>query len=1335
MATVIEIRARSLSTPGIISLASRPALARQAVVEARKAEGQGQSAEAASNYDRAFQLVTSTSWKSALLAPTRAAAAAGLARLEPMHPEAGKRRQDALAWLEHAAERDLDAADLADHALLIGTGDPLRASLVAQAAVAPRPLASLAINAAEDVTDPLTRFILAWSAVREAPKVPQHHVLLAGIEGRDDQDRSADYTVAAALFLDTGDLEQAREAAASAHRLQPANPVATVILADVLRLAGEPEEAIGLLSSLRNEPGLDPDLGVITARALARALELDGRRKDALEVIGEILDHADTSSEDFLFVADVRTLQGDFAGARDALDRALKIDPAGLPTITASVQYWLRAKRPDRAAADVEHALQSPPLNTHLWVLLGYINVYAGDEKGLDEQIKRVGELGLDAADAWSYASYLYEDQGDLRAAAGALDKALKLSPNDPELLARQGLMLLRLGDYESAIKVLRHRVKRRKTDAEPYQWLAQAWLATGQPEKAETVLNDAIGRLADDGNLIAWRGQVYRRLGNLADAERDLRRSLEYGPNPSWGTQLFWVLRDQGDEQTAAATLAECMAGEVGAVAVNLWNEGDYVGALAVADVGLRQSTVAHTPAEQAQLFMIRGLGEWQAGSRGDPEKSLRHAVAASPEYAQAHAFLGAYLVEAGRNDEAAAEVRRARDLDPGSEQMALVAADVLRKVDGDARALTELDEAIRQIGEDQELLVLRAVLLAELGRADDALALVTKLREEGIADPRLPMTQGLALTALGHYPEAVPILWTALEADPENAEVRLNLAYALNEVGEAKQAAEVLPEVDENTVDGRILRIRGRIRHSLRDKASLGDLSAALEQYPDWSDARIELIDAAVEFDENNLARQHFDVLIQDSSLENDPRMVRLAWLLGKPDLALERVQSILASAETRKPSMNGEACTALTYRSAILLERGEVTSAIDAARSAVELNDANPDARFVLSAALKAAGSPDEALAALGSEYDPQLVIQRVQLLLDIGHRQEAIRLVRRTVQTEQGNDRLATELLDTLRESGLLLQTARVLEPCLADRRSPWILRSAGLLLSAMGDFPRAVGILERARQTMSTLPDIDSSLAWAYSNLTAAQPRAVLTAANRALRKQPTDLYMLRTKADALLNIGRTSQARRLYRLIREELSSAPYYDGSLAGWCSYRLGEYERALDDLLRAISTSPQPMASERFDLGLVFFVAGRPSRAKREFSRAIEECRTLPSPLQRHGILQVAMVDLDDAIALGPADLNHKVAEQLKAMLNRQLKATLSSFAPVQAFLDRIDDVLKPGDSGPIATRHSSAPARDSRRESGEVSGRATERPLQDVDRVDVSDGGDGSRAAGG
>ena len=42
----IKVKARQLPTPGIISLAARPALARQAVVDARKAEGEGRPGDA-----------------------------------------------------------------------------------------------------------------------------------------------------------------------------------------------------------------------------------------------------------------------------------------------------------------------------------------------------------------------------------------------------------------------------------------------------------------------------------------------------------------------------------------------------------------------------------------------------------------------------------------------------------------------------------------------------------------------------------------------------------------------------------------------------------------------------------------------------------------------------------------------------------------------------------------------------------------------------------------------------------------------------------------------------------------------------------------------------------------------------------------------------------------------------------------------------------------------------------------------------------------------------------------------------------------------------------------
>jgi tetratricopeptide (TPR) repeat protein len=637
MITDLNARARRLPTPGLISLASRPAIARQALVEARKAEGEGQHGEAAKNYHRALELLETISWKTSLLAPTRAAAEAGLARLDPIHPRAEIWRTDALAWLKHAATQDLDAADLADYALLLEAGDPIRVSLVEQAAVAPRPPVSLGASVGVDTLDPRTSWRLAWSAVREAPHVPRHHLLVAQLDGRADEDRSADYTIAAALFLATEDTQHAREAAVLAHQLDSANHVATVVLADILRLFGQAEDAIALLCPLRDALGPHSDLGATIIRTLARALELDGRRNDALEMLTVVLDRRDAISEDLVFAGGVLSAQGDFDRARAALDRALEIDPDELPVTYASVIHWLRGKQPDRAIAEVDHAIRRRPENPYLYVLLGYLSEHAGQAVALDEQVARAVELGMDTADAWSSVSFLSEDQGDLRSAANALGRALRVRSDDPELLARRGQILLELGEPETAAQMLRRAIKYRPHDAELHRHLAEALLAADRPEEALLVLNRAIKKLSDDSALLACRGQVFRRLADLRAAERDLRRSLEYELNPSWAAELFRVLRDLEDDQAAALVLAGYVNGIVGDLAADLWNAGDHTGALAVADVGLQQAR-ALSAFERAQLLMIRGIGEWQSISRGDPEKSLRHAVAEFPDYALAH-------------------------------------------------------------------------------------------------------------------------------------------------------------------------------------------------------------------------------------------------------------------------------------------------------------------------------------------------------------------------------------------------------------------------------------------------------------------------------------------------------------------------------------------------------------------------------------------------------------------------------------------------------------------------------------------------------------------------
>jgi tetratricopeptide (TPR) repeat protein len=559
------------------------------------------------------------------------------------------------------------------------------------------------------------------------------------------------------------------------------------------------------------------------------------------------------------------------------------------------------------------------------------------------------------------------------------------------------------------------------------------------------------------------------------------------------------------------------------------------------------------------------------------------------------------------------------------------------------------------------------------------------------------LILIEGTALTALGHHSEAASVLRAALEADPTNVDARLSLAYSLINLGEPEQAATVLEDLRDVGEDPRILMVRGQIRHALGDKGCLEDFSMALERDPQMYGARIELIDAAFDFGKKALARQHLTVLTQDARLHHDPEVVRLAGLLGERDLALERAELILASAELERPSLRQAASAALVYKSAILLELGKITTAVEAARSAVKINDAYPDARLALSAALKAAGSLGEALDALGRRDDPRLTAERVQLLLDIDHCDEAVRLVRSVVRAEPRDEELATRLLDALVRHGLLLQTARMLVPQLVASPSPSILRSAGRLLSQMGDFQRAVRILELARRLDSSLGDVDAELAWAYRNLEPVQPRAVLAAANRGLRRAPGDLYLLRTKADALLQMDRAPQARRLLERIREGLSSEPpsFDSGWLAGWCSYRMGDYERALDHLLRSISTSPRPEPASRFDLGLVLLVSRRPSRARREYSRAIDEARTVASPLRRHGILQVAMVDLDDALVRQADDLEVSVATQLQSVLLRELKATRSSFVPVHAFLSKVDDLL-PSPNRRAASRYTQPPA---------------------------------------
>src|SRR5690242_14517834 len=70
----------------------------------------------------------------------------------------------------------------------------------------------------------------------------------------------------------------------------------------------------------------------------------------------------------------------------------------------------------------------------------------------------------------------LLEESGQTSEAAASFEEALKLAPNDPDLLLKSGIYKLAVGDRTEAIRRLKHCTKLLPSDGDAQYYLAQAY-------------------------------------------------------------------------------------------------------------------------------------------------------------------------------------------------------------------------------------------------------------------------------------------------------------------------------------------------------------------------------------------------------------------------------------------------------------------------------------------------------------------------------------------------------------------------------------------------------------------------------------------------------------------------------------------------------------------------------------------------------------------------------------------------------------------------------------------------------------------------------------------
>src|SRR5580704_14345369 len=140
-----------------------------------------------------------------------------------------------------------------------------------------------------------------------------------------------------------------------------------------------------------------------------------------------------------------------------------------------------------------------------------------GDKHGAMNLVLRLLEQHPDFAPAIKLKGMLLEEAGLPSEAAGAYEQALRLAPNDADLLLKTGIYRLAAGQKEEALKLLRRCVRILPGDGDAQYYLAQAYHLNGQDDQALRAIRQSLKAEPDNQSVWQKYGELLCGTGNCA--------------------------------------------------------------------------------------------------------------------------------------------------------------------------------------------------------------------------------------------------------------------------------------------------------------------------------------------------------------------------------------------------------------------------------------------------------------------------------------------------------------------------------------------------------------------------------------------------------------------------------------------------------------------------------------------------------------------------------------------------------------------------------------------------------------------------------------------------
>jgi putative PEP-CTERM system TPR-repeat lipoprotein len=534
------------------------------------------------------------------------------------------------------------------------------------------------------------------------------------------------------------------------------------------------------------------------------------------------------------------------------------------------------------------------------------------------------------------------------------------------------------------------------QADAEILDLLGRAYSLNGQPVQAIQTLQRAAALAPDNAEILTRLAAIRMGMGDAAGATNDLEHSLEVAPTgTSAGEELVTAALSSGDLDKAVLALDRLKRQEGDSEAVgNLTGmikmaQLDLDGARTVlSDMAKRFPNSIQTKLNLAKVLIVQDKPK-------DAEQLLNAVLEHDPANVAALNALVPIELADGRVQRAVAMLETAHGAAPLNAGVTLALADLEIRTNDTKKALTLVDQNLKEQSTNEALLEMRARLQLILGQSAEARDSYRQILDQDPGNVEIRRSLAELLLAAKDNDGAKALLADGLKATPGNAALMqyyVGVIARLDGLNAALAAADRLAADPANLPAARALKgdiyvaagqfadaiaaYGAELRSNptsalvLRNAAALstaGRADQAAQGLRDWLAVHPDDIDVAAALATLDIvahryfdAETHLNVVL--AKRPNDATALNnLAWVYQQRNDA--RALDVARKAYLLSPSP--QVADTLGW---ILVSQGNGATGLTLLRQAAVLQPDEPSVQYHLATALNATGQHEQAIAVL-------------------------------------------------------------------------------------------------------------------------------------------------------------------------------------------------------------------------------------------------------------------------------------------------------------------------------------------------------------------------------